>query len=85
MLLELIAGLLAWVWAIAAFGALIYFVLAILSRGRWSMFFWAVGISIVAKWLSKGFTDNQIRVQFEAKKIAEGMSPEEAGQEWMKR
>jgi hypothetical protein len=78
MLLELIAGLLGWVWIIASLAALVYFVLAILSRGRWSMFFWAVGISVVAKWLSRGFTDNQIRVQFEAKKIEEEMSREEA-------
>ena len=65
--------------------ALVYFVLAIGFDGRWSRFFWAVGIGAVAKWLSKGFQDQQIRVAFEAKKIAEGMSPEETGREWMER
>ena len=83
MILELIAGLFGWTWWIASIAALVYFVLAIGFDGRWSRFFWAVGIGAIAKWLSKGFQDHQIRVAFEAKKIAEGMSPEEAGREWM--
>jgi hypothetical protein len=85
MILELIAGLLGWVWMIASLVALVSFVRAIAFNGNWSKFFWAVGISIVAKWLSKGFTDHQIRVKFEADRIAEGMTPEEAGNEWLRR
>jgi uncharacterized membrane protein YjjB (DUF3815 family) len=85
ILLELTAGLFGWAWMIASIAALVYLVLAIGFNGSWSTFFWALGIGIVAKWLAKGFQDHQARVAFEAKKIVEGMSPEEAGKEWLNR
>jgi hypothetical protein len=85
MLLELVSGIFGWVWIIAGIAALVFLIWAIGFAGPWSRFFWAVGISVVAKWLAKAFMDTQIRVGFEAEKIAEGMSPAEARQEWIKR
>jgi hypothetical protein len=35
--------------------------------GTWTQFFWALGTSIVAKWLARGFDDNKKRVAFEAR------------------
>jgi hypothetical protein len=51
--------------------------------GTWSQFFWALGASIVAKWLTRGFKGNKKRVAYEAKLIDEGHSPEEAGKMWL--
>jgi hypothetical protein len=82
--LELVVGLFGWIWIIASIAALVFFVMAIGFDGQWSRFFWALGIGIVAKWFTKGLQDNKIRVAFEAKMIAEGMSPEEARREWNK-
>lgn len=39
----------------------------------------------MAKWLAKGFRDNQQRVAFEAELIAQGYSPKEAAKEWLSR
>lgn len=82
--LELVVGLFGWTWIIASIAAVVFFVMAVGFDGRWSNFFGALGIGIVAKWLTRGFRDNKIRVAFEAKMIAEGMSPEDARREWSK-
>jgi hypothetical protein len=37
----------------------------------WSRFFWTVGVSIVAKWMLRGFKENQLRVQLEAEQRGE--------------
>jgi len=83
--LELIAGIFGWTWIIASIAALAFFIKAVGFGGKWSTFFWAGGVSIVAKWLARGFDDNKIRVAFEAKMIAQGLSPEEAARVWSER
>jgi hypothetical protein len=54
-LVELVAGILGWVWILAAVAALYFLVVAIFSNSPWSRFFWAFGIGAVAKWLASGF------------------------------
>lgn len=64
--LELIAGLLGWVWIIASLAGTYFFVLVIFFEGIWSDLFWTIGIGIVAKWLARGFEANRKRVASEA-------------------
>ena len=65
-ILELIAGLLGWVWIGASIAALYFLAMAVLSDGTWSQFFWALGAGVIAKWLARGFEDNKKRVAYEA-------------------
>ena len=69
----------------ASIAALYFLVMAAFSDSPWSRFFWALGISIVAKWLTRGFRDNQQRVAFKAELMAKGYSREEASKEWFDR
>ncbi|QYZ66994.1 MAG: hypothetical protein HPY30_13990 [Gammaproteobacteria bacterium (ex Lamellibrachia satsuma)] len=82
-ILQLMSGLFGWVWIIASLAALYFLAVAAFSDGLWSNFFWAVGISVVAKWLTRGIEDNKTRVAFEAKLVEEGHTPEEAGNIWL--
>lgn len=80
-----IAGVVGWIWIVASVAALYFLATAVCSDAPWSNFFWAVGTSIVAKWLTRGFADNQKRVAFETNLIAAGKTPEEAEREWRER
>ena len=81
-ILELITGLFGWIWIIASIASLYYLAMVIFSDTPWSIFFWVFGVSIIAKWLAKGFQDSKNRVAYEAQLIAEGYTPEEAGKKW---
>ena len=81
--LELIGGLFGWIWIGASIITLYFLAMVVLSDGTWSQFFWALGVSIIAKWLARGFEDNKKRVAYEAQLIAEGHSPEEAEKRWI--
>ena len=83
--LEAVGGILGWVWIFASIAAVYFLAAALFFSGSWSSFFWAVGVSIIAKWLARGFRDNQIRVGFVAELMAKGLSSEEANEEWAKR
>jgi hypothetical protein len=85
VILELVAGIFGWAWIIAGLAALYFLVMAIFAGGGWSRFFWALGISIVGKWLLRGFKDNEQRVAFEADLISKGYTPADAAKEWMTR
>jgi hypothetical protein len=64
-ILELIGGLLGWVWILASLAA-VYFIVAVFAfDGTWSSFFWAAGTAVVAKWLAGGFMENQRRIAAE--------------------
>jgi uncharacterized protein YpuA (DUF1002 family) len=82
--LELVAGIFGWMW-LAAGAATFYFIItAIWFNGSWSMILVAIAISIICKWLAKGFHDNKIRVAYEAELISQGMTAEEAGKSWVR-
>lgn len=83
--LELVGGILGWLWILASVVALYFLVMAAFSDSPWPRFFWALGIGAVAKWLAKGFRDNQQRVAFQAELMAKGYSREEASKEWFDR
>ncbi len=83
MILEFFSGLCGWLWIIGGFASLFFLAVAISFDGRWSNFIWAVVISVIAKWLAKGFLENKQRVAFEAKLVDEGYTPEEAGRQWL--
>ena len=85
VILELISGLLGWVWLVAGAAAVFFAGAALFSDGSWSRFFWALAASAIAKWLAKGFHDNKIRVAYIANLMALGMSREEASKDWLDR
>ena len=85
VLLELIGGLFGWLWILASVAAVWFLIAALAFHGLWARFGWAFGTAVIAKWLARGFMDNQARVAFEADLVARGCSPEEAGKEWIKR
>lgn len=80
--LELIGGIFGWVWIVASVAALYFLVVAIFFDSPWPRFFWMFGIGVVAKWLMKGFRDNQLRVAVVAELMENGLSHEEANKEW---
>lgn len=82
--LERMANLFSWTWIIASITALVFCVMAVGFGFEWTNFLWALGVSLVAKWLARGFERKKIRLAFEAKLVAQGMSPEEAAGEWKK-
>jgi hypothetical protein len=84
-LLNLIGGLLGWLWMLASIAAVYFLIAAIAFHQPWSGFVWAIGTGAIANWLAQGFLENQARIAFEAQLVATGYSPEEAGREWMKR
>jgi len=83
--LELVSGLLGWAWILSSVAAMYFLVAALAFHHPWSRLWWAVGSAIIAKWLARGFADNQARVAFEADLVSKGHSPEDAGKEWAKR
>lgn len=80
---ELISGVLGWIWIISSIAMLYFIAMIIFSDGTWNQFFWALGVSIISKWLAKGFNDTKIRIAFEQKLIDDGYSKEEAGKIWL--
>lgn len=80
---ELLSGLFGWIWIGGGIAALAFAGLAVTSGWSWWNVLFAVIVSAVAKWLAKGFLDNQRRVAFEADLVAKGMSPEDAARAWI--
>jgi hypothetical protein len=80
---ELLSGLFGWVWIGSGIAALAFAALALFGDWSWWNVLFAVIVSGVAKWLARGFLDNQKRVAFEADMVSKGMSPQEAGQAWL--
>ena len=85
MILELIVGLFGWAWILASMVSLYFLVMVVFVDGTWSSFFWALGCSIIGKWLAKAFQDNKQRVAYEAHLVSEGFTPEEAAQKWIEK
>ncbi|MGF1609519.1 MAG: NfeD family protein [Kiloniellales bacterium] len=83
IVLELLSGLFGWVWIGGGIAALVFAGLALFSDWSWWNVLYAAIVSGVAKWLARGFLDNQKRVAFEADMVSKGMSPKEARQAWL--
>ena len=54
--LELIGGIFGWIWIVAGLAAIYFLGTAIFSSSPWSRVWWAVGVSVVSKWLARGLT-----------------------------
>ena len=67
VLLELITGVLRWTWIGTGLLAAYFLVNAFAFDGQWGYVFWAVVVSAVAKWLSRGLIENRQRVAQEAR------------------
>lgn len=80
---EVLSGVFGFVWIGSNIAVIVLFGLALFDYGNWWNVFYAATVSIVAKWLMRGFVDNQKRVVFEAHLVSKGMSPKEAGQAWL--
>jgi len=64
--LELAGGLFGWLWIIAGLVAIVCLIGALFGGWLWSRFFWALGISVVSKWLLRGLMENKQRIALEA-------------------
>lgn len=83
IIFQLLSGLFGWVWIGGGIAALVFAGLALFGDWSWWNVLYAVIVSGVAKWLARGFFDNQKRVAFEADMVSKGMSPKEASQAWL--
>ena len=84
MIFEFLAGLFGWIWIGAGIATLVFAGLALFGDYSWWNVLYAVIVSGVAKWLARGFLDNQRRVAFEADMTSGGMSSKEAGDAWLR-
>ena len=66
VILELGTGLFGWVWIGAGLVAVYFLVNAIAFDGQWRYVIWAVVVAGVAKWLTRGFMENQQRIAQES-------------------
>lgn len=64
--------------------ALVFAGLAFFGDWSWWNVLYAAIVSGVAKWLARGFLDNQKRLAFETDMVGTGMSPKEARHAWVK-
>jgi hypothetical protein len=83
-LLEVVGGLFGWLWIVASVASIYFLVAALAFKGRWSSLFWAVGTAVIAKWLARGFNDNQKRFAYEESLVSRGLTQEEARGAWFK-
>ncbi len=83
VLLEVVSNLFAVTWII--FGILtVYFLVQVVGfSGSWTSVLWPLIGGVVCRWFARGFLTNLRRMQFEARLIDAGYTPEEAAQKWM--
>lgn len=65
-LLQLLGGIVGWAWIFLAIASVLLFASALVFHGRWSSFFWALGGSALAKFLTRGFMEAQESVHAES-------------------
>lgn len=73
----------SWVWAISGIASIYFFAIAAFADGAWSNFFWALGISVVAKSLTRYFLQSEKQRKFEKQLMSEGYTREEAREEYI--
>ena len=82
-LFYIVSGIFGWIWIGGGIAALVFAALAFFGDSSWWNVLYAIIVSGVAKWLTRGFFDHQKRVVFEADMMSKGMSPTEARQSWI--
>lgn len=73
----------SWVWAISGIATIYFFVIALFGDGAWSNFFWALGISVVVKSLTRHFLQSEKQGKFEKQLMSEGYTREAAHKEYV--
>ncbi|ACV68905.1 hypothetical protein [Desulfohalobium retbaense] len=81
-ILEIIACIFGWLWICASFAALYFIAMVIFSDGAWEPFFWALGVSVVSRWLAYGFKDNMKRVDHEENLTDKKYPPKNHVEDW---
>jgi len=84
LMFALFSGLFGWIWIISSVAVLFFIGMALFSDWSWWNVLYSFIVGGVAKWLARGFLDNQKRVAFEEELISQGHTPEEAGAIWVK-
>lgn len=84
VMFAILSGLFGWVWIGSTIAVLVFAGLALFSDWSWWNVLYALIASGIAKWLARGFLDNQKRIAFEQDLIAKGYTAEQAGQAWIK-
>ena len=59
---ELPSGLFGWIWIGASLATLLFVAMALFSDWSWWNVLYAIIVGAVAKWLTRGFLENQRRV-----------------------
>ena len=80
---ELCSGLFGWIWIAGGIAVLILAALALFADWSWWNVLYAAFVSVIAKWLARGFLDNKRRVLFEQSLIGQGFSQEDAAKKWI--
>ena len=70
VMFAILSGLFGWVWIGSTIAVLVFAGLALFSDWSWWNVLYALIASGIAKWLARGFLDNQKRIAFEQDLIA---------------
>lgn len=80
---QLLSGIFGWIWIGGWLAAIVFTAMAMFGDWSWLNVLYAAIVSLVAKWLARGFLDNRNRVAYEDDLVAKGMSPKAAGETWL--
>jgi hypothetical protein len=83
VIFELLSGLFGWVWIGASLSVVGFVAMVFIADWSWWNVLYAFIVATLAKWLAKGFLDNQRRVLFEDHLIQQGMAPQDAARRWI--
>jgi hypothetical protein len=80
LVFEILGGVFGWIWIGSAVATIVLVLGALFAQVSWWNVGYAVGVGAIAKWLARGFIDNQKREQFEQSIVAKGASKKDAEQ-----
>lgn len=83
VLFAILTGFFGWIWIGSTIALLVLAGLAIFSDWSWWNVLYAFIAGGLAKWLARGFLDNQKRVEYEENLVAQGYTTKEAGEMWV--
>lgn len=82
VLFELLSGLFGWFWIGASLATVGFVAMVFVYDWSWWNVLYAIIVGALAKWLGRGFLDNQRRALFEQHLVQQGMTPEDAARRW---
>ncbi len=80
---ELLSGLFGWAWLLGSAFFVVAVGCALFKVWPWSYALYALGGSLVSKWIARAAIDNKRRVLIEETLMLNGMTKEQASQAWL--